>query len=222
MTADLFTLLILPVLLGLLGFVEPCTVGAHVLFLQSLPERAGRWRAILAFVLVRALAMGLIGVGFAAVGRALVGAQTALWATFGALYLLIGLGYLTGWHRAFTRRIRLAPEGWRTARNPVVLGLAFGLNIPACAAPLIFGLFAAGAGTATLWAGFVMLALFGLALSLPLVAIDLLGRRDFALLGRLKLPRPAMRRTLGAVFLLLGLWSLWFGFFVDPADWSVI
>lgn len=54
-----------------------------------------------------------------------------------------------------------------------LLSLFFGLNILACAAPLILALLGAaaagGASGATLVSGFVSLALFGLALSLPLV-----------------------------------------------------
>jgi len=28
------------------------------------------------------------------------------------------------------------------------------------------------------------------------------------------------RWILGALFVLLGIWSIWFGLYVDPADWS--
>src|SRR3546814_1366678 len=56
-------------------------------------------------------------------------------------------------------------------RGSAGLGLLFGLNIPACAAPLLLALLAGAATTgATLLSGFVALAVFGLALSLPLVA----------------------------------------------------
>src|SRR3546814_13794527 len=58
-------------------------------------------------------------------------------------------------------------------RGSATLGVLFGLNIPACAAPLIFALFgtaaAGGAAGRPIAAGFVSLGLFGLALSLPLV-----------------------------------------------------
>src|SRR3546814_16087483 len=58
-------------------------------------------------------------------------------------------------------------------KGSVGLGLLFGFNVPACAAPLIFALLgtaaASGVAGATPAAGFISLALFGLALSLQLV-----------------------------------------------------
>ncbi|MDQ7079088.1 MAG: cytochrome c biogenesis protein CcdA [Paracoccaceae bacterium] len=217
---DLYMLILLPVGLGLLGFVEPCTIGAHLLFLKSLKGAAQRRQGIVTFILVRALAMGVIGLGFALVGRVLVGFQTGLWLAFGLAYMAIGTGYLAGWHNRLARRLSLAPARWRQVRNPAVLGLAFALNIPACAAPLIFGLFTFSAGTASLASGFVMLAVFGLALSLPLLALDAFSGKAPMRLVALKPGKAAMRRILGGVFILLGLWSVWFGLYVDPANWA--
>lgn len=59
---------------------------------------------------------------------------------------------------------------------PAGLGLLFGLNVPACAAPLLLALLAgtAAAPGVTLLGGFVSLAVFGLALSLPLVVAVLI------------------------------------------------
>jgi len=105
--------------------------------------------------------------------------------------------------------------------GPAGLGVLFGLNIPACAAPLIFVLL--GAATAstsaggTLAGGFVSLGIFGLALSLPLVLVVLFepAARAFDRLAGLSVRLP---KWTGAVFLLLGLWSIYFGLFVDLAD----
>ena len=96
--------------------------------------------------------------------------------------------------------------------------MLFGLNIPACAAPLILALlgFAAvgGASTADLSGGFVSLALFGLALSLPLVlAVSFAPMR--ALLDRLAALSRQIPRLTGILLVLLGLWSIWFGLFVS-------
>ena len=77
--------------------------------------------------------------------------------------------------------VALGPRLSRLAglRGSAGLGVLFGLNIPACAAPLLLALFAAaaaqGATGATLTMGFVSLALFGAALSLPLVAAVLVS-----------------------------------------------
>ena len=108
-------------------------------------------------------------------------------------------------------------------RGSIGLGLLFGLNIPACAAPLIFALLGAAAlggsvgGTVAL--GFVSLGLFGLALSAPLVLAVFWepGRRLLDRLARLSVRVPMV---IGLVLIGLGLWSVYFGLFVDLADWT--
>ena len=100
----------------------------------------------------------------------------------------------------------------------VGLGVLFGLNIPACAAPLLFALLGAaaagGAAGAPLASGFLALALFGLALSLPLVAAVLFepARRALDWLASLSRRMPFWT---GLLFVSLGLWSIWFGVFVN-------
>src|SRR3546814_18124998 len=94
-------------------------------------------------------------------------------------------------------------------RGSAGLGLLFGLNIPACAAPLLLALLAGAATTgATLLSGFVALAVFGLALSLPLVAVVLVPAaarlldRFAALSGRF----PVLA---GLLLVALRAWSVW-------------
>ncbi len=101
-----------------------------------------------------------------------------------------------------------------------MLGALFALNIPACAAPLIAALLgiaaAGGAGGVPLTQGFVSMALFGLALSLPIVAVASFPRSRQAL-DRLASLARRMPRWTGTLLILLGLWSIWFGLFVSPA-----
>ena len=93
----------------------------------------------------------------------------------GAFELAIGLLYI--FRRAGSLKISLGPGrgGLSGSRGSVALGLFFGLNIPACAALLIFALLgmaaAGGVSGASLSAGFVSLGLFGFALSLPRAAV---------------------------------------------------
>src|SRR5260370_40570499 len=67
------------------------------------------------------------------------------------------------------------------------LGVVFGLNVPACAAPLLAALMAAGLGVGSAARGFFSMAVFGVALSFPLVAAGLWGR------GRGRRGRPGGR-----------------------------
>lgn len=209
--------------LGLLGFVEPCTIGTHMLFLGSQSKRPieQRLSAAAVFVVGRVLVMGGFGTMAVVVGQRLIGVQTGGWLVFGTIYLIVGLTILFHMDRVLRRRLKFAPARWKAASNPMLQGLAFGLNVPACAAPILFGLIGVAAVSNSAVLGFLLMATFAMALSLPLIPL--------AAAPRLALPFERFadwlrqrRWLLGAIFLLVGLWSLWFGLFVDPVDWSAL
>lgn len=215
------TVLLLPIGLGLLGFVEPCTVGAHLIYLRSQDglSISARMRSLAVFVLARAAVMGLFGALIAFAGETLIEAQTLLWLLFGLIYVVLGGGILAGRSRLLSLPIRLAPALWSQSKSPVLLGLAFGLNIPACAAPILFGLLGMAASIGSVATGFLVMALFGVFLSLPLglfLYLPDLARR----LRWLQERTPARRWLTGIAFLALGVWSIWFGMQVDPRDWA--
>lgn len=209
--------------LGLLGFIEPCTIGAHMLFLGAQRTRAIRQRlaAVAIFLAARVVVMGGFGGLIVVLGQRLIGVQTGAWLVFGAIYLGLGLGFLFGWERALRQRISLAPVHWNSASNPLIQGLAFGLNIPACAAPILFGLMGTAVASGSAATGFVMMAIFAVGLSLPLVPLSVLPRVAASLDRLADWLRPR-RWLFGLIFVALGLWSIWFGLFVDPADWSQV
>ncbi len=220
MELGLYALIFLPAGLGLLGFVEPCTIGAHLLFLdtQKGRSRSQKIEAVLVFILVRSLVAGLFGAGMAFLGQSLIGVQSGAWLVFGVIYLFVGVLFLTGYAAMVKRQLDFAPQTWKRARNPFVLGLAFGLNIPACAAPILFGLLGLATTTGTLVAGFWMMFVFGLFLSAPLMVFAIVPKFS-AGLERVAFKFAHGGRLVGFVFVLLGLWSIWFGLFVDAANW---
>lgn len=215
------TLFLLPAGLGLLGFVEPCTIGGHLVFLETQTHRSrfARYSAVAVFVMTRSVVAGLFGAVITLAGQKLIGVQAGLWLVFGLVYLGIGLAFVFGRAGFVKKKLDLAPTAWRRARNPLVLGLAFGLNIPACAAPILFGLLGLAATTGTVVAGFAMMFLFGLFLSLPLVPFAALPSLA-GWLEKLGRKMKQMHWLIGVIFILLGLWSIWFGLYVDPADWA--
>lgn len=217
------SLLIIPFALGLLGFVEPCTVGGHLIFIRAIADRPLLPRAFstLIFASVRTLIMGLFGATIALIGPRLIDFQTGLWVAFGSIYLLIGLAYAFGRTGMLKHGFSIAPAGWSGAANPVVLGVAFGLNIPACAAPILFGLIGMAANSGAVSLGFATMAVFGLALSVPLVLLVSLPIAS-AVATRLTTGFTNTRWVFSVVFIILGLWSIWFGFFVNPEDWSSV
>lgn len=206
-------LYVLPVGLGLLGFIEPCSIGSTLLFIKYIEGRkaSSKVAQVAAFAAARAMFTGLLGLAAVALGGAFVGLQKAGWVLLGALYAAIGLMLLTG--RARMLMVSLGPSLSRFsgASGSAALGLLFGLNIPACAAPLLLALLGAaaagGAAGSAYAAGFVSLALFGLALSAPLVAALLFERVRKALDQLAGLSRRAPLWT-GALMLMLGLWSI--------------
>ena len=226
MEFTVLNLVLLPMGLGLLGILEPCSMGSTLVFIKFLERKAAssKMLEVSLFALTRALLIGSIGLLAAFVGPLLLGAIKTVWIVLGAAYLALGLLYATG--RAGILMHAFGPgltrlTGWR---GSVGLGVLFGLNIPACATPLVFvllGLAAVGGSTGgTLAGGFISLALFGLALSAPLVLAMLYppAQRGLDWLAALSARIPFWT---GLVLILLGLWAIGFGVFVDFEKWAM-
>ncbi|MFV2092040.1 MAG: cytochrome c biogenesis protein CcdA [Hyphomicrobiales bacterium] len=214
-------LIVLPVALGLLGFIEPCSMGANLVYLKTLEgrPRATRLSSVILFVVIRAVTIGFIGILAALAGQAFTGAQKGLWLVFGTVYLLIGILYVTGRSGLIMKSLGPSLARLSDTRGSVGLAVLFGLNIPACSAPLLFVLFGAAAGAATISVGFVTMGLFGLALSLPLLAAVTIPamQRFFEKITGFSRKLPVWT---GSLFIVLGLWSVYFGLFVNLADWT--
>jgi cytochrome c-type biogenesis protein len=209
---------LIPLGLGLLGFVEPCSIGSSLIFVKYMEGKGPgpKIAEVSLFMATRALIIGLLGMLAAVFGIAFLGFQKAMWIAFGAVYVVIGLLYL--FRRISPLMISFGPSLARLSglRGSAGLGLLFGLYIPACAAPLIFALLgsaaAGGAAGGGLAGGFASLALFGIALSLPLVAAVLFApaRRGLDWLAGLSVRLPFWT---GVVLIALGLWAIGFALF---------
>ncbi len=220
MTAgEIATFIVWPIAFGLLGFIEPCVIGATLLFIKTTEGQstATKMGQVLAFTLSRAVFIGVLGALAAYIGTLFLGVQKAVWILMGVLYVGIGVLYLTG--RIGTFMVSIGPRlaSLSSPRGSILLGMVFGLNIPACAGPLLLALLAAsaagGASGETVARGFVSLGLFGFALSLPLVAA-VLFQRARRMLDRLAGLTRRLPLWTGTLFVLLGAWSIWFGLFV--------
>ena len=218
---EVSSLALLAVGLGLLGFIEPCSMGANLLFIKYLEGKAAirKLTQTTIFMLTRGLFIGALGALAVLIGVAFVSVQKGFWILLGGLYLVLGGLYLAGRADFLMRGLGPGLRRLSGARGPAALGLLFGLNIPACAAPLLFALFGAAAvGGTTVAQGFFILALFGLALSVPLV-LAVLWAPGRGLLDRLAGLSSRIPRVTGAVLIAFGLWSIYFGLFVRLEDW---
>jgi len=217
--ATLTSWVMLPIGLGLLGFVEPCSIGSTLLVIKQLEGKnvASKLAQVGVFASTRAVFVGFLGMLAVVLGTAFLGFQRVAWVGLGAFYLLLGLLYLTG--RAGPLMISLGPSLARLSdtRGSVILGLVLGLNVPPCAGPLLLALLGAAAATGasggTLAGGFVSLGLFGLAMSLPLVLAVLFtpARRALDRLAGLSRRLPFWT---GLLLVVLGAWSIRLGLFV--------
>ncbi len=218
------TFVALPVGLGLLGFVEPCSLGASLLFVRFLESgtATGKLLQVGSFLLARTLLIGVLGAAAVLVGQGFLGFQKAMWVVLGAAYAVLGLLHMTGRSGPLLRAFGPSP-GRIGGGGAAALGLVFGLAVPACAAPLVFALLGlaatGGAGGMAVLQGFVSLALFGLALSLPL-ALAVVWRPARRSLERIALVSHRMPVVAGLVLVALGLWSIWLGLFLDLAAWA--
>ena len=211
-----------PIGFGLFAFIEPCAIGATLLFIKTLEDQPARAKLmqVLTFTLARMLFTGMLGVTAVLVGSWLLGLQKVVWILVGVLYTCIGVLYLTNRIGLLMRSIGPSLSSLQTPRGSAALGALFGFNIPACAGPLLLALLAAsaaeGASGATAARGFVSLALFGFAMSLPLIAAVLFApmRRFLDWLAALSRRIPFWT---GLIFVVLGIWSIWFGLFVTIA-----
>src|SRR5216683_244746 len=203
MQTDLVNLLFLPLGLGLLGFIEPCSIGSSLLFVQYVD---GKTAAVKVAQAVRFTATAAL------VGTAFIGFQRAGWLLLGAIYVALGIVYLA---RKATMLMRtLGPRLGRLSgkRGAVALAVLFGLNIPACAAPLLFAILGSAAvggagGLAQMARGFVSLAVFGLTLSLPL-AVVILWKPARQALDRAAAWSPRTPLWIGLLLIALGAWSV--------------
>ncbi len=183
---ELYQIILVPIAFGLLGFVEPCSIGANIIFLGYLDSRgSSRILEAVKFTLTRALFLGLIGLAVGILGQSLrIGAYS--WSlALGILY--VALGFIGVFQRYRGSGLGSLDLGrYLPKEGAIPLGVVFGLSAPACSLPLFLALIGfgtiKGAGI-----GFLTLFLFGLALSAPLLWIARSKKADEALrrLGRL-------------------------------------
>ena len=213
---DFSSLIVLPIAFGLFGFIEPCSIGASLLFIKALEDRQESMvRQVLIFAVTRAAFIGSFGLLAAFAGSFALEFQKAGWLALGLLYLVIGLFYVTGKSAVLSSMFGRIFNTISKAGGGAGRGVVFGLNIPACAAPMILALVSTTVISARgLTEAFVSLALFGFALTLPLIVVAFWqpGRDLLMKLSGLSTRIPFI---IGLLFVGLGVWSMYFGLFVE-------
>lgn len=205
MVPDLLT----PIGLGLLGFLEPCSLGANALFLGYVAPLSG-WRrvaAALTFTLSRGVFLGLIGAAAGTLGGAVLALQRWYIVALGVVFVLLGGVVLTGGRRYLPRLPGLGGERLRRVHpGAFLLGVVFGLSAPACATPLL-AVLAARSLPLGAAGGFFQLFVFGVAMSAPLIGLTVWRgwQRSLARLSTLRLYIPYLT---GAALVLIGVYGI--------------
>ena len=123
--AEFATLFLLPIGLGLFGFIEPCSIGSTLLFVKLMEGKSAAVKIaqVATFAFTRAIFIGLLGTAAALIGSAFLGLQKAAWLVLGMVYLAIGALYLTGHIAWLMRSIGPRPRSvGRRARASTVSG----------------------------------------------------------------------------------------------------
>lgn len=216
--AILLGLLAIPLLFGLIGFVEPCSVGANILFLAYLNRMTPlrRWAESAQFTLTRASFLGLVGLGASLLGSRLEVAQAVYNVTIGAAFLVGGVAYVAARRNVFaflTPNLGARLADYRRGKSGL-LGVTFGLSAPLCAAPLLFFLIA-GSFLLGPWEGFLIMFVFGLGLSLPILVLARSGG-GAALLSKVGRRAAAVPLVVAVVFAAIGAYLVVAGLFWNP------
>jgi cytochrome c-type biogenesis protein len=209
--------------LGLLNMANPCVLPLYPGFLAYLAgnrgvleqRRTARWLGVLTLtgVLTSMLVIGLLLALFqVALGRAL---GVLLPLIYG---VVIVMGVLLLLHlNPFARMPALrSPRLGHPALSAYLYGLLYGPMTLPCSGPLVIGVFAASADTASAFNGVLFTLMFGLGFGLPLVLLPLLAEPARARIIRwMAHHHVLMMRIAGGLLIAVGI----FGFI---NDWELI
>lgn len=210
---SLNTLIVLPFLFGLIGFIEPCSMGINMMFLSSIKQTnsANRFQEIAVFMLVRASVLAVLGTSASIIGSSLFSFQSGFFFILAIFYICIGLLMVFS-HSLLgkLRNIRIAHWLGLDLKEGSVkrLGLIAGFTIPACAIPLITVLLGQSLLTGDIFSGFLTLFVFGLALTVPLAVFSFF-ERGILWLGWITQRSRKLRVVGGVVLVLIGIATLY-------------
>jgi len=169
------SIVLLPAITGVAGGFTPCALGINTIFVGALagkPRARRLWHWLLLAAVRAALLTGL-GLLFGLIGEA-VGEMAALYqqAINIGLIVLGALFIVSRFRPVPLPALSLVnPAAFQKRRSLVAMGLLFGLDISACIAPLVLALLAQTVLLGDWVAGAVALFVFGVALSLPALAV---------------------------------------------------
>jgi len=196
---EIFQIIILPLLLGLLGFIEPCSIGINAIFLAHI-KRAGE---TLLFMFIRASVLSILGISIAFIGKTVFTFQTYYFIILGSFYIFLGVLYIYTVHKGISL-FKINLNKYTKNGNVIVMGIIFGLVIPACAVPLLLALLGRSLLFGDLLGGLISLFIFGIGLSLPLFLISF-SKKAGKILERLSAKVKKIPYLAGIALIIIGI-----------------
>lgn len=195
-----------PLALGVVGAFTPCALGINAVVLAYLAGKGRATRLVQAGLItgVRALFLTALGLLFGLFGQSVAAFVRGYQPLIALLIVAIGAAFVAS---AFVDlpmpRFRvLRPKGG--TGSALALGAVFGLDIPACTSPLVIGLLARTVLVGDWASGAVTLFLFGVGMSLPLLAVSLFDGVNRGLVEGARRWRTPAYVLAGGVFIALG------------------
>lgn len=210
-------------LAGLLSFLSPCILpmvpfylsymaGVSVRELQGsgtpAPGAPGRLvlRAV-AFALGVTTIFILLGLGATALGRTFLQWKETLSWVAAAILILFGLHFLGVLKIGlFYREARLQSDTRPTTlAGAYVMGLAFGFGWTPCVGPALAAILMVASGMGDLWRGGALLAVYGLAMTLPFVLAALFAGPFLGWVARHRALMGHVEKAMGVMLIVFGL-----------------
>lgn len=203
-----YTLFLIPFLFGLIGFIEPCSLAANIVFLNRINQydKAKRMREAFIFTFVRGFFLALVGLSAAFIGSKFIKIQSSLFVGLGAFFILLGIITIINMYKPiFKQDINLGK--FFKDKGTVTLGIIFGLVIPACAIGFVLALVGRAIIVGNLFQGFVSLFIFGIALSSPLIVFSYYEKSN-AFIQRLYAKTKKIKWLGGAILIIVGILTI--------------
>lgn len=201
-----FLAFVAPVGLGVVGAFTPCALGINAVFLAYLAGKGRAARLVQAGLItgIRAVFLMILGLLFGLFGQSVAAFVRGYQPVIALAIVAVGVAFVAS---AFVDipmpRFRLARAKGGTG-GAVALGAVFGLDIPACTSPLVIGLLAQTVLVGNWVSGAVSLFLFGIGMSLPLLAVSLFDGVNRGLVEWARRWRTPAYVLAGGLFILLG------------------
>ncbi|MGY1825421.1 MULTISPECIES: cytochrome c biogenesis CcdA family protein [unclassified Blastococcus] len=170
-------------------------------------DRAPRGRVVLGallFVLGFTLVFVAFGAAFGGLGRLLVEHAETLNRVFGAITVVVGLGFL-GWLPLLQRTKRLRARPVTGLAGAPLLGIVFGLGWTPCLGPTLGAVYSLAVSEATAGRGALLGVAYCLGLGVPFLLVALGARWAVGATSFLRRHARAVTRFGGAVLVLIGL-----------------